>query len=91
MNIEPILVAKNVQEMLIAKNAHTAKARVLGDEVWHDADLWYVPVSVQRDTEWMATIYDTFSEIEEELEEQKGLRVLIVPRIVPFQRWSETA
>jgi len=92
MNFDAARVAKMVQTALRGRNAHAARARVIADEVTRHPDgMWYVPVSVMRDTEHMALIYQAFSEVEDALEERENLDVLLVPRIIPFQKWEDVA
>lgn len=92
-NAEALRIAGLVQDRLRSGPGPVRSVRVLADEVAREAgeETWYVPVSLHRDPEFMGLIYGAFSSIEEELERDKGLFVLIVPRIVPFQRWAEIA
>lgn len=86
-------VAKVVQDML-RKSPGGAQVRVLTDEVREDQSdrgWWYVPVSIHRDLERMGLIYDTLSAVEEALLESDQLSVLLVPRILPYQKWSDVA
>jgi hypothetical protein len=86
-------VAKAVQDNL-REIPGAKQVRVLVDEVRKDqseSGWWYVPVSIHRDTENMGLIYTALSEVEETLLEHEGLSVLLVPRIIPFQKWSDVA
>lgn len=85
-------LAARVQEMLRTQpfNSHAGRARVLTDEVHEREGIWYVPVSVLRDTQWMSLVYEAFSDIEEKLEAE-GTRILIVPRIIPFVKAEDVA
>jgi len=92
MNFDAARVAKMVQAALRGCNPHAARARVIADEVSRHPDgMWYVPISVMRDTEHMAAIYEAFSEVEDTMEERESLDVLLVPRIIPFQKWEDVA
>jgi hypothetical protein len=91
----PHQIAKIVQDQLRESGPHGRRVRVLAEEIAQESGSgngpwWYVPVSVHRDAENMAQIYETLSGVEESLEENEHLFVLLVPRIIPFQKWEET-
>lgn len=78
-----------------ALNADTfgRRVRVLADEVRFQKDdggWWYVPVTVHRDEEVMASVYLAMSDTEVKLM-KKNLHVLLVPRIIPFSRNKDAA
>ena len=84
-----------VQEELRRCRYHrdSSRVRVLADEVRMEStpDFWYVPVSFHEDTQDLYAYYDAFSRIEQEIKEQHGLDVLLVPRMVPFITHYEKA
>jgi hypothetical protein len=89
---DPHWVAKVVQDRL-RQSPLGQRLRVLAEDVRQettDGVWWYVPVSIHRDPERMAEIYDMLSELEEQLEEDE-VPVLLVPRIMPFERWQDIA
>lgn len=89
----PHEVAKIIQEKLRDQGSLGRRVRVLAEDVAQESgqggSWWYVPVSIHRDVENMAEIYETLSGVEESLEENEHLFVLLVPRIIPFQKWEE--
>ncbi|MEZ6235118.1 MAG: hypothetical protein R3B68_13100 [Phycisphaerales bacterium] len=94
MTTDPKIVAALVQEQLRSDQRFAVRSvRVLADEITKPSDgsFWYLPVSIHRDTENMATIYEALSSIESVLESTHGVRVLLVPRIIPFQKWQDVA
>lgn len=89
MAIDPHHVAKLVQERLRLQGALTSRVRVLADEVREessDGRWWFVPVSIHRDPENMSLIYEALSSVEEAIEKDDQVSVLLVPRIIPFQK-----
>ncbi len=86
-------VAKRIQRILDGKQVGPARPRVLTDDIERPASddgLWYIPVSIHRDTEHMYLVYQAFSETEEEMENQ-GVEILLVPRIIPFEKLQDSA
>ncbi|MBX3364247.1 MAG: hypothetical protein KF866_05715 [Phycisphaeraceae bacterium] len=91
---DSIYIADLIQRQL-REGRYTRRVRVLGDDmtsrVVGSDEVWYVPVSVHRDAEHMSMIYDGLSDVEENLIKEHGLRVILVPRIIPFHRWEDVA
>jgi len=86
-------IAARIQRILNEKYVGPARPRVLADEVRLAGDaakMWYVPVSIHRDTEHMYLVYQALSEAEEQLEAD-DIEVLLVPRIIPFQKLEDIA
>jgi hypothetical protein len=86
-------VAKRIQKILDGKKVGPARPRVLTDDIERpggEDGLWYIPVSIHRDTEHMYLVYQAFSETEEEMESQ-GVEILLVPRIIPFEKLQDSA
>lgn len=91
--LDPHRIAKLVQDRL-REHVATLRVRVLADEVRmesSDGQWWYVPVSIHRDPENMALVYERLSSVEESIEQKEQVSVLLVPRIIPFQKWQDIA
>ncbi len=93
--MDQLRIGKLVQDRLTRAGVPSLRrVRVLTDEIRHevtDGNWWYVPVSIHRDTEAMAAIYEGLSDIEMELQDKESTSVLLVPRIIPFQKWEDIA
>jgi len=85
MMLDALEVAKLVQDKLTKSQSTARFARVIADQVnLRDINTqwWYVPVAYQQDPDHVYRLFEVFSEVEEELSE-KGINVLIVPRLLP--------
>jgi len=93
IDVETLEIANRIQKILNGKNVGPARPRVDTDKIERpggEGGLWYVPVSIHRDTEHMYLVYQAFSETEEEMENQ-GVEILLVPRIIPFEKLQDSA
>ena len=83
----PASIGDLVQKHLRADAAAGARVRVLTDKIrLGDAsnDWWWVPVEFQADPFKVYYYYELFSSIEDRLEEEEGLNLLLVPRVLPL-------
>jgi hypothetical protein len=70
-------VKKLVQDQLKAQGLLTVS--ILADEIQPDEDWWYVPVNVNPPPKNLMKYYLKLADIEDELRQSKGLKVLLFP------------
>jgi len=81
MTLDRESVTNLVREHLGRHSAEGFSVEVLEHLVRHDNDWWHVPVRPSRRLPRISPYYELLAEVEEEIDEQQGLNVLLVPTL----------